>query len=105
MLSEITSKAGAVTAVAMRKCETKASFCSASPKFLWVGEFALGMKYPTTAPHHMKDRMEIRKLAWGCGYDRNNLMGAPTCVLAVRQSASRSRDADWCHAVQVVRQV
>ena len=75
MLSEITSKAGAVTAVAMRKCETKASFCSASPKFLWVGEFALGMKYRTTASHHMKDRMGIGKLALGVRLGSNQTDG------------------------------
>lgn len=86
-LSDLTSKnrADSVTAIAMQECETKASFCSVSPKFLWVGEFALGIKFRTKATHHLKDRKGVRKLAWIGGYERSKPMGNPKCVLSVRQ--------------------
>ena len=86
-LSEFTSKdvAESVAAVSVHSCETKASFGAESPKFLWVGEFALGIKFRTKAGHHMKDRRGVRKLAWVCGYERFESMGAPQCVLSVRQ--------------------
>lgn len=43
-LSDLTSKnvADSVSAIAMQKCETNASFCSVSPKFLWEESLHLG---------------------------------------------------------------
>ena len=75
----------AVPATESQKCETKASFCTATPGLLLVGEFAYGTKYPTESSHHLKDRRGVRKYAWVCGYDRDDPMGTPTCVLSVRQ--------------------
>ena len=75
----------AVAAQARRKCETKASFCTATPTMLFVGEFAYGSRFPTKASHRRKDRKGVRKYAWVCGYDVDDPMGAPTCVISVRQ--------------------
>ena len=75
----------ALAASASQQSETKASFCTATTKRLFVGEFAYGTKYPTESSHHLKDRAGVRKYAWVCGYDRNDRLGMPTCVLSVRQ--------------------
>lgn len=79
------NSAPAVSATASHKCETKASFCTATPSLLFVGEFAYGKKYPTESSHHLKDRKGVRKYAWVCGYDGSDPLGTPTCVLSVRQ--------------------
>ncbi len=73
------------TAIAMRKCETTAAFCTSTEEFLFVGDYAYGKDYPTHASHHLKDRKGVRKYAWVCGYDSANPLGAPKCVLSVRQ--------------------
>ncbi|MEM8672035.1 MAG: hypothetical protein AAGG48_31250 [Planctomycetota bacterium] len=80
-----TAKPIRVTATASRKCETQASFCTATPSLLLVGEFAYGRKYPTDSSHHLDDRKGVRKYAWVCGYDKSDPMGAPVCILSVRQ--------------------
>jgi len=74
-----------VAATAARKCETNASFCAATNDLLLVGEFAYGKDYPTRSSHHSKDRKGVRKYAWVCGYDSADPLGAPKCVLSVRQ--------------------
>jgi hypothetical protein len=74
-----------IQAVASRECETKASFCAATEEFLFVGEFAYGEDYPTDASHHLKDRKGLPKYAWVCGYDTDEPLGSPKCVLSVRQ--------------------
>lgn len=86
-LAEMFSEVPAVTVRASgdQKCETKASFCTASKDHLWVGEFVYGKKYPSDLSHHLMDRKGIKKYAWVCGYDRDDPLGAPTCVLSVRQ--------------------
>lgn len=71
--------------VAARKCETKASFCTATKDMLFVGEFSYGKKYPTHPSHHLRDRKGTRRTAWVCGYERADLMGKPKCVLSIRQ--------------------
>lgn len=71
--------------IANRKCETEASFCTATNEMLFVGEFAYGKKYPTKASHHIKDRKGIQKYAWVCGYDSTTPLGPPKCVLSIRQ--------------------
>lgn len=74
-----------ISALATRKCETTASYCTATKELLLVGEFAYGKDYPTHSSHHLKDRAGVRKYAWVCGYDRADPLGTPTCVLSVRQ--------------------
>jgi hypothetical protein len=71
--------------VASGESETKASFCAATDELLFVGEFAYGKEYPTDASHHLKDRKGVRKYAWVCGYDAEEPLGDPKCVLSVRQ--------------------
>jgi hypothetical protein len=77
--------AAGIRAVATRKCETNADFCTATEDLLLVGEFAYGKKYPTHASHHLQDRKGVSKYAWVCGYDSRDPLGRPTCVLSVRQ--------------------
>lgn len=74
-----------IAAVAKWKCETTASFCTATKDRLFVGEFAYGKDYPTDIAHHLKDRKGVRKYAWVCGYDATHPSGPPSCVLSVRQ--------------------
>lgn len=74
-----------ISATATRKCETAATFCTATKKRLLVGEFAYGQEYRTHFSHHLTDRKGVRKYAWVCGYDSKDPMGTPTCVLSVRQ--------------------
>jgi len=74
-----------VRATATRKCETKASFCTATSGLLFVGEFAYGKDFPTDSSHHLNDRKGVRKQAWVCGYDITKEFGQPQCVLSVRQ--------------------
>ncbi len=74
-----------LTPTSVRKCETRASFCTATDDTLLVGEFAYGNKYPTDKSHHVTDRRGIKKRAWVCGYAANNLAGRPKFVISVRQ--------------------
>lgn len=79
----------AVLPVARRKCETKASFCTATENTLFVGEFAkytfLKEEYPTDPSHHVQDRKAVKKYAWICAYDAQDILGNPKFVLSVRQ--------------------
>ena len=74
-----------VVPVAIRRAETKASFCTATADTLFVGEFAYGSDYPTDRSHHSRDRRGVKKYAWVCGYSANDPLGKPTFVLSVRQ--------------------
>ena len=71
--------------VGSKRCETKASFCTATTDLLLVGEFAYGKNYKTSSTHHLKDRKGVNKYAWVCGYAKHDLLGKPTCALSVRQ--------------------
>lgn len=70
--------------VAIHSSVTKASFCTATPDMLFVGEFANGISHPTDRSHHVTDRRGIKKTAWVCGYS-NGPSQNPTCVLSIRR--------------------
>lgn len=76
---------GFVTPVATRKCETKASFCTATDEHLLVGEYGYGLLFTTDRLHHVTDRKGVKKRAWVCGYAKGDLQGKPRFVISVRQ--------------------
>ena len=71
--------------ITMQKCETTASFCTATDNLLLVGEFACGISYRTNPSHHMQDRNGVHKYAWVCGYDNIDPPDKPKCILSIRQ--------------------
>lgn len=74
-----------VIPIAIRDAETRASFCTATKDWLFVGEYSYGILFPTDKSHHVTDRKGIKKRAWVCGYAAADLTGKPTRVLSVRQ--------------------
>lgn len=73
----------AVLPVASSRSETKASFCSATEKFLFVGEFAYQQKFITDRSHHLNVRDGETQRAWVCGYSINDPFGDPELVLSI----------------------